>query len=63
MTRFVSYPGAAEYISTSVDSIKRMVKDGKLTAHKVGPKTVRIDLEELDQLVFNKADNSKSKAG
>jgi excisionase family DNA binding protein len=32
-------------------TIKRWIHDGRLTAYRLGPRMLRIDLDELEQLV------------
>ena len=50
MTQMVSIAVAAEHLSVSQLTIRRWIAAGKLTGYRVGPRLIRIDLDELDQL-------------
>lgn len=45
--RFVTRQYAAEVANVELTTIKRWIAGGTLTAYKVGPRVVRIDLDEL----------------
>lgn len=47
--QYASPEGAAEYLCCSVKTIRRMVSRGQLTAYRVGPRLLRVDLAELDR--------------
>jgi excisionase family DNA binding protein len=40
--------GAAEYAGCSPKTIRRRIADGSLTGYRMGPRLVRVDLNELD---------------
>jgi excisionase family DNA binding protein len=40
--------GAAEYAACSPKTIRRMVARGDLTAYRLGPRLLRVSLDELD---------------
>lgn len=42
---------AAEYARLSVRTIRRYVADGRLTGYKVGPRLIRVDLDEVDSIM------------
>lgn len=42
---------AAEYLSTTDRTIRRMIADGSLPAHRLGKRMVRIDREHVDALL------------
>ena len=46
--RFVSIAEAAEYLGVNVRTIRNMLYDGRLKAHKLGPRIVRIRLSDID---------------
>jgi excisionase family DNA binding protein len=46
--RFMSSAEAAVFLGVSDMTIKRRIKDGSLTAYKLGARTVRVDREELE---------------
>jgi excisionase family DNA binding protein len=41
---------AAEYAPCGRRTIQRYIHQGKLTAWRLGPKMIRVDLDEIDQL-------------
>lgn len=41
---------AAEYLGVSVQSVRRRIKSGDLPAHRVGPRSVRVYVDDLDKL-------------
>ncbi|WP_206488388.1 excisionase family DNA-binding protein [Rhodococcus sp. KRD162] len=49
--RLTRIPVAAEYLDVSERTIQRWIADGKITGYRVGGKLVRVDLDQLDQLV------------
>lgn len=42
---------AAEYLDVSERTIQRWIADGKITGYRVGGKLVRVDLDQLENLV------------
>ena len=48
--RPASITAAAEYAPCGRRSIQRYIEQGKLTAWRFGPKMIRVDLDEIDQL-------------
>jgi excisionase family DNA binding protein len=48
--RFTSVDGAADYADVSTRTIRRWIASGYLPAHRLGPRLVKIDLTDLDQL-------------
>lgn len=47
--RLASYPDAAKYVGVTVQTIRNWVSDGTLTAYRLGSRTVRVDLNEVDE--------------
>ncbi|HEY5843954.1 MAG TPA: excisionase family DNA-binding protein [Mycobacterium sp.] len=47
--RLVSIADAAEYAAVSTITVRRRISDGTLTAYRVGPRLLRVDLNEVDQ--------------
>jgi len=41
-------PDAAKYIGVTDRTLRRWVSDGTLTGYRLGRKTVRVDLNEVD---------------
>lgn len=48
--RLVSLTEAANYLNTSTATMSRRVADGTLTGHRLGPRMVRVDLDEVDRV-------------
>lgn len=49
--RPASIAEAAEHIGTSERTVRRYIADGRLTGYRVGPRLIRVDLDELDNLL------------
>jgi excisionase family DNA binding protein len=48
--RLVSLSLAATYADVSTRTLRRYISQGRLIGYRVGPRLVKIDLNELDQL-------------
>jgi len=46
-----SLPSAADYARVSVKTIRRRIADGTLTGYRMGPRLIRVDLNELDAIL------------
>lgn len=51
MRRLASINQAAEYAACSTKTIRRRIADGSLTGYRMGRRIIRVDLNELDQLL------------
>ncbi len=49
--RLVSPAKAAEYAGVSHWTIRRRLSDGTLTAYRMGPRLIRVDLNQIDAWV------------
>lgn len=49
--RLSSIPGAADYAAVSTKTIRRRIADGSLTGYRFGTRVIRVDLNELDELL------------
>jgi excisionase family DNA binding protein len=49
--RLVAIDQAAEYVSCNPRTIRRRISDGQLTGYRMGPRLLRVDLNELDDLL------------
>ncbi len=49
--RLASLADAAEYASISTKTIRRRIACGDLTAYRLGPRLIRVDLTELDAML------------
>ena len=47
-TRLASINETAAYVGVNPKTIRRRISDGTLTGHRVGPRLIRIDLDEVD---------------
>ncbi|WP_433507296.1 helix-turn-helix domain-containing protein [Pseudonocardia halophobica] len=48
--QLVSLAAAAEYADCGVNTIRRWISEGRLPGYRLGPKLLKVDLNELDQL-------------
>lgn len=48
--RLVSLAAAAAYADVSTRTLRRYISHGRLTGYRVGPRLIKIDLNELDEL-------------
>lgn len=49
--RLSSIPSAADYAAVSTKTIRRRISDGSLTGYRFGARVIRVDLNELDELL------------
>jgi excisionase family DNA binding protein len=49
--RLGSIRDAAEYADVSTRTIRRYISDGRLTGYRVGPRLIKVDLDDLDKLL------------
>ena len=47
--RLAPLPDAAKYIGVTNRTLRRWISDGLLTGYRLGRKTVRVDLNEVDE--------------
>jgi excisionase family DNA binding protein len=47
----VSVADAAAYATVKVGTLRRWIADGDLPAYRVGPRMLRIDLDDIDALI------------
>lgn len=48
--RFARQEVAAERWDVSVDTIRRMIRDGKITGYRLNRRIIRVDLDEVDAM-------------
>ncbi len=46
--RYASIQAAAEYADVSIKTVRRWISHGVLTGYRIGPRLIRVDLNELD---------------
>jgi excisionase family DNA binding protein len=49
--RLESVDGAAEYAGVSTKTIRRWISAGIITGYRMGPRLIRIDLNEIDAML------------
>ncbi len=49
--RLTTILGAASYAGVSQKTIRRRIADGSLNGYRIGPRLIRVDLDELDRLL------------
>lgn len=49
--RLVSLSKAARYLDTSPRTVRRAISEGRLTGYRFGPRTLRVDLNEVDAVL------------
>lgn len=49
--RLVTIGQAAAYASVNPRTIRRRISDGSLTGYRLGPRIIRINLNELDDIL------------
>lgn len=49
--RFGSVADAAEFAGVNPKTIRRRIADGTLNGYRLGPRLIRVDLNELDALL------------
>lgn len=50
LNRPVSLPAAATYAGVSLSTIRRRIADGTLPVYQLGPRTRRVDLDDVDRM-------------
>ncbi len=54
-TKYVPISAVCEQYSISPRAVRRYISEGKLTAHRVGPKLIRLDLDEVERELLKDA--------
>jgi excisionase family DNA binding protein len=49
--RYATVAAAAEYLQCNERTIRRHIADGTLTGYRLGERIIRVDLNELDEVV------------
>lgn len=49
--RLISLTEAAQHLGVHKATIRRRIADGTLTGHRIGPRLIRVDLNEVDSLL------------
>ncbi|MEZ0355506.1 excisionase family DNA-binding protein [Mycobacterium sp. SA01] len=52
MARYGTIKEAADQYQISETTVRRYIAEGRITAHRVGPRLIRIDLEKAQRELF-----------
>ena len=50
-SRLVGTAEAAKYTGLCTRTIYRYIADGRITGYRLGPKLIKVDLDELDRII------------
>ena len=53
MPKMVSIAAAADHYGVSRQTVRRWIASGKITAHRVGPRLIRVDLDEIEAKIVH----------
>jgi excisionase family DNA binding protein len=53
MAKIVSIAAAADHYDLSRQTVRRWIASGKITGHRVGPRLIRVDLEEIEAKIIH----------
>ena len=53
MSKMVSIAAAADHYGVSRQTVRRWIASGKITAYRVGPRLIRVDLEEIEARIIH----------
>ncbi|MBI4528143.1 MAG: helix-turn-helix domain-containing protein [Deltaproteobacteria bacterium] len=59
----VSVSQAARELNLSIDHLRRWIRAGKIPIYKLGPRSTRVDLDELKSLGRLRAEAEQDQAG
>jgi excisionase family DNA binding protein len=51
--RMVSIAAAADHFGVSPQTFRRWISRGKITAHRIEPRLIRVDLEEIEAKIIH----------
>jgi excisionase family DNA binding protein len=53
MPKMVSIAATAEHYGVSQQTVRRWIASGKITAHRIEPRLIRIDLDEIEAKIIH----------
>jgi excisionase family DNA binding protein len=53
MSKMVSIAAAADHYGVSRQTVRRWIASGKITAYRVEPRLIRVDLEEIETKIIH----------
>ena len=57
MTEFMTIQQVAESYQLSSSTVRRMIQRGQLTAHRLGPRVIRVRREDLESALVSMTTN------
>jgi excisionase family DNA binding protein len=53
MSKLVSIAAAADHYDVSRQTVRRWIASGKITAHRIEPRLIRVDLDEIEAKIIH----------
>ena len=53
MSKLVSIAAAADHYGVSQQTVRRWIASGRITADRVGPRLIRVDLDEIEAKIIH----------
>ena len=53
MSKMVSIAAAADHYGVSRQTVGRWIASGRITAYRVGPRLIRVDLDEIEAEIIH----------
>ncbi len=53
MSKMVSIAAAADHYGVSRQTVRRWIASGRITAYRVGPRLIRVDLDEIEAEIIH----------
>jgi excisionase family DNA binding protein len=53
MSEMVSIAAAADHYGVSRQTVRRWIASGRITAHRLGPRLIRVDLDEIEAKIIH----------
>ena len=53
MSKMVSIAAAADHYGVSRQTVRRWIASGRITAYLVGPRLIRVDLDEIEAEIIH----------
>jgi excisionase family DNA binding protein len=53
VSKMVSIAAAADHYGVSRQTVRRWIASGKITAYRVDPRLIRVDLEEIEARIIH----------
>jgi excisionase family DNA binding protein len=53
VSKMVSIAAAADHYGVSRQTVRRWIASGRITAYRVGPRLIRVDLDEIEAEIIH----------